>query len=230
MKVAICNTKTNTYSDIEFFIKKSQISEYEKIYIDRFDNSANLLSNIKSGEYYDILFLYCTQKNDSVCIIGNKIRNELDNQEISIVYITDYKIDSLYLIDSRPIKLLTEPISYNDISNVFAVFHKIKGNKMHYFKVKNNNDIRFIPYKDILYFTSNARKISVITNKDKYTCYGKISKLNIIPGFIKVHKSFFVNLNYLKEYSYKSIKMTNNDDIPISQSLRPRVKTIIENL
>ena len=101
---------------------------------------------------------------------------------------------------------------------------------MHYFKVKNNNDIKFIPYKDILYFTSNARKISVITNKDKYTCYGKINELNNITGFIKVHKSFLVNLNYLKEYSYKSLKMTNNDNIPISQSLRPYVKTLIEKL
>lgn len=230
MKLAVYKEKSKNFSDIEFLINNCQISEYEKIYIDSFDNGEALISNIKSGEYYDIVFLYCTYGYNNGYIIGNKIRNELNNQNISIVYVTNYEIDSSKLIDSRPIKLLTEPISNDDISEVFAVFHKINGNKKHCFKVKNNCDIKFIPYSDILYFMSTSRKISVVTKNSKYECYGKINELNNVIGFIKVHKSFLINLNYVKEYNYKSIKMLNNEYIPISQSLRTKVKAIMENL
>lgn len=230
MKIAICDTKIKECSDIEDFINKYKLSEYEKIYIDRYNNGNELLSSIKSGEYYDLIFIYCRYKSDNGSIIGNTIRNELDNQNISIVYISDYKMDYSKLIDSRPIKLLIEPLTQDDISEVFTVLSKIRENKEIYYKVKNGNDIKFIPYKDILYFTSTARKISAITNKEIYTCYGKIKQINNIGGFIKVHKSFLINLNYVKEYNYKSLKMENDDEIPISQSLRPIVKSIMENL
>ncbi|MDO5389227.1 MAG: LytTR family DNA-binding domain-containing protein [Clostridia bacterium] len=173
MKLAVYKEKSKNFSDIEFLINNCQISEYEKIYIDSFDNGEALISNIKSGEYYDIVFLYCT-----------------------------YGYDNGYII----------------------------GNKKHCFKVKNNCDIKFIPYSDILYFMSTSRKISVVTKNSNYECYGKINELNNVIGFIKVHKSFLINLNYVKEYNYKSIKMLNNEYIPISQSLRTKVKTIMENL
>lgn len=230
MKIAVYGKKLNKYSDLEKYINKCSISEYERVYIDRFNSGNDLLANIRSGEFYDLVFIYCSHEYDDGSIIGNKIRNELDNQYINIVYITDHKIDYLKLIDSRPIKLLTEPVTQNDIANVFSVLHKIRENKAHCFKVKNGSDIKFIPYKDILYFTSTAKKISIITNKEIYSCYGKIRDLDNIAGFIKVHQSFMVNLNYIKEYNYKSLKMTNNDDIPISQSMRPVVRAVIENL
>lgn len=230
MKIAICNTKVKECSDLECFINKCSVLENEKIYIDRFSIGDDLLSNIKSGEFYDLVFIYCSCGYDNGSVIGDIIRNELDNQNISIVYISDHKIETSKLIDSRPIKLLIEPITENDIIDIFAVLSKIRGNTTNCFKLKNGNDIKFIPYKDILYFASVARKILVITNKGKYSCYGKIMELKDITGFIKVHKSFLINLNYIKEYNYKTLKMENNDEIPISQSLRPSVKNIIENL
>lgn len=230
MKIAIYNRELSKKFDVGNIINKYSISEYEKVYIDRFNSGRELLSNIKSGEFYDLLFIYCNYGCDNGNIIGNEIRNELDNQNINIVYITNYKIDSSKLIDSRPIKLLTEPVTYEDIASVFIILHKLREDKENCFKVKNGNDIKFIPYKDIIYFTSTAKKISIITNKDIYTCYGKIRDLENIVGFIKVHQSFLININYIKEYTYKSLKMINNDDIPISQSLRPAVKTKMESL
>lgn len=230
MKIAIFSTKITECSDLESFINKCSILENEKIYIDRFNIGDELLSNIRSGELYDLVFIYCSCGYDNGSIIGDIIRNELDNQNVSIVYISDYKIETSKLIDSRPIKLLIKPITENDISDIFSVLSKIRRNKADCFKLKNGNDIKFILYKDILYFASIGRKILVITNKGKYSCYGKIMELNDIAGFIKVHKSFLINLNYIKEYNYKTLKMENNDEIPISQSLRPSVKSIIENL
>lgn len=230
MKVAIFDVKTNKCSDIEHFVNKCSISEYERIYIDKFDSVIKLLANLKSGEFYDLLFIYCRYECNNEKVIGDIIRNELDNQNINIVYISDYKIDASKLIDSRPIKLLTEPISQDNILDVFSTLRKIRGNKEYYFKVKNGKNIKFVSYRNIIYFASTARKISVITNKEKYICYGKIKDLNMISGFIKVHKSFLINLNYIKEYNYKSLKMVNNDYIPISQSLRPSIKNIIDNL
>ncbi len=230
MNVAICNAKPEKCSKLEGFINMCSLAEYEKIYVDKFNFGDELLLNIESGEYYDLVFIYCRQQYNDGSDIGNVIRNELDNQNINIVYISDYKIDASKLIDSRPIKLLIEPITKENILDVFNILHKIRSNSVHLCKIKNGNYIRFIPYKDILYFVSKCRQISAVTNKDKYTFYGKIKDLDNINGFIKVHKSFLINLNYVNEYRYKSIIMKNNDEIPISQSCRPSVRSIIENL
>ncbi|MDO4302256.1 MAG: LytTR family DNA-binding domain-containing protein, partial [Clostridia bacterium] len=214
LNIAICSGKKSNCSDIEYFINKYALSEHIYIAVDKYCSNTDLILNIKSGEKYDLIFLNQDIDSEDASITGNYIRNELNNQSIGIVYISAHTENIFKLFASRPIDFIQLPVTEEKIFNVFKPFEKIRNNDNMYFKIKNGSDIQLILYKDILYITSKCRKLLVVTNKGKYTCYSKISELENIKGFAMVHKSFLVNLSYIKEYNYKSIELVNGEIIP----------------
>lgn len=232
VNISIYDKKIHGNSNIESFLKNYAVLNNEKLFIDKFDEGSDLILNMKSGAEYNLIFIYCRKSDgeDYGFNLGNKIREELNNQSVSIVYIEDYQIKACNLIESRPLKLITEPIKKSDIFEALALYEKIHCNCKMFYKVKNNNDISFVLLRNILYVSSIKRKLTLVAYNKIYSCYGKISDLANISGFVQVHKSFIINVNHIKKYNYKSVIMANGETIPISQSLRPKVKSIIDNL
>ena len=67
-----------------------------------------------------------------------------------------------------------------------------------------------IPYGKILYLRSDRRKLCVTTLEETYEFYGKLEEMEEkLPAnqFLKIHKSYLVNTNYIKESSYEQITM-----------------------
>lgn len=230
LKIAICAANISICNEIEGFIQKYSVTNHTYIYIDKLYSKSELIENMVSGEEYDLVFLYYHPKSDDTSITGNYIRNELNNQLVSIVYVSESDNDTIKLFSSQPLDFIKLPVTEEKISDVFKSFEKIRNNSKLYLKIKNGINTHFIPYKDILYITSRLRQLIIVTSKENYICYGKISELDNINGFIKVHKSFIINSYFIKDYNYKSIELTNGAVIPISQSLRPKIKKIIEHL
>lgn len=224
LKIAICASNISICNDIENFIEKYSITNNTYIYIDKIYNKNELIENIISGEEYDLLFLYYHPKLDDTSILGNYIRKELNNQSVSIVYVSEVVNDTIKLFSSQPLDFIQLPVTEEKIFNIFNSLENIRNDNKLYLKIKNGINTHFIPYKDILYITSQSRQLIIVTEKENHICYGKISELNKINGFVKVHKSFIINLNYIRNYNYKSIELTNGAIIPISQSLRPQIK------
>lgn len=229
--IAICDDDLNTCSDIEKFILLYGKINNIDIWVNKFSKGCNLIKSIVIGEEYDIIFLdikiYPYEFGSD---IGNYIRNELNNQIVSIVYISSHTNYAMKLFASRPLDFLEKPVTEEKIEHIFNIFSKIKNTTDISFEIKNNKNVKRILYKNIIYFTSKARKLFVVTNEETFSCYRKLDDLNNIHGFIKIHKSFIININYVKEYRYKSIIMTNGDILPISQPYRTNMKLVIENL
>ncbi len=230
LKIAIYAANISICNDIENYIQKYSVTNHTYIYIDKLYSRSELIKNMESGEEYDLVFLYFHSKSEDTSIIGNYIRKELNNQLVSIVYVSESAENSIKLFSSQPLDFIKLPVTKEKIFDIFKSFEKIRNNSNLYLKIKNGINTHFVPYKDILYITSQSRQLIVVTAKENYICYGKISELNNINGFIKVHKSFIINLYFIKNYNYKSIELTNGTVIPISQSLRPQIKKVIEDL
>jgi len=88
--------------------------------------------------------------------------------------------------------------------------------------VRVNKKLVRVPFTDILYFENAGDYISMVTRSGKYLIYGTIKslaqRLNH-PRLIKVHRSFIINLDYIKDIDDTSL-VIDEKMIPISRAHR----------
>lgn len=86
--------------------------------------------------------------------------------------------------------------------------------------VKVDRKLVRVPFDEVLYFENAGDYISVVTTTDKYLIYGTIKSLDqrlAYPRFIKVHRSYIINLDYVKDIEDSSL-IISDKVIPISRA------------
>lgn len=94
-----------------------------------------------------------------------------------------------------------------------------------HFFIKCNNQIEKVYYADLVYAEAMLNYVMLYTNSNKMMVYVTIKSLEEqLPAdiFIKVHKSFIVNVNKIKSIEGNILDI-GNEKITISQSLREKV-------
>ena len=82
-----------------------------------------------------------------------------------------------------------------------------------------------VPLRDILYFESNKRKISIVTEKEIFTEYEKLNEIEkslkeCKISFLRVHQSYLVNYRHVETQAYDYVMMDNGKRISISEDRR----------
>lgn len=98
-------------------------------------------------------------------------------------------------------------------------------NKADHFFIKCNNQIEKIFYSDLVYAEAMLNYVMLHTNSKKMMVYVTIKSLEEqLPSdtFIKVHKSFIVNISKIKSIEGNILDI-GNEKITISQNLREKV-------
>lgn len=87
------------------------------------------------------------------------------------------------------------------------------------FKIQVNGEIIDISIEDILYVESQLHTVTLVVQRDRlgkqlkeYTCYAAIGELEqqlASLGFLRVHKSYLVNMKHIKKYQCREIQLKN---------------------
>lgn len=181
----------------------------------------DVLTGIKAIEMHtpDIVFLDIEMPNYS----GFKLIEHYVDQEVTfeIIITTGIEKHALRAFNAAAIAYLLKPISINALTIAIDKVKKTKSNK--HFPKKNtasnaiinkksgrislpaNNMVLFLDLKEIFYLKSEGRHTHiyfedntfVTTNYNLKDC----EKLLENTTFLRVHRSYIVNLSYLKRYS-----------------------------
>ncbi len=128
--------------------------------------------------------------------------------------------------------LFAQPSAYiRDTGNereILAVLRQLEQQslsvqKKHYFCFKLEGEYLRIPFEDISYFESNAKKVTLHQAKrDK--CYFFTAKLDDIfmqvsPDFVRCHQSYLVNMQMIRSLDIKNhlFRLHSNEEIMISR-------------
>ncbi len=226
-KVAICDDDSNVRVKIKEYVEKYFLTVSDNFEVFMYDDGARIIEAMHQEKNYDLIFLDIEMDELDGVRVGTIIRDTFNDQSVDISYISSEKRHAIELFESRPINFLIKPLSYDDISGVIKKSMFLSRNGNDYFDFKINTSSFRVLVKDILYFVSRGRKITVETRLESYEFYGKISDVHFKLmdfDFMLIHKSHLVNYIHVKEFKYDQLTMANNKILSISQNYRNAVK------
>ncbi|MCL2718047.1 MAG: LytTR family DNA-binding domain-containing protein [Lachnospiraceae bacterium] len=230
--IAICDDENKIAAELERDLLKIFGKLNLKCEIDVYFTGKELCEKMKTGSYYDLIFLDIEfGKNESSGVdIGRQIREAHNNNMVSIIYISWYMKYSMQLFDIRPLNFLIKPLDYPRIENAVLTYLKVAELWSSEFTYKIGYDIFKVHIKDIIYLESNDRKLILhLSNGKKEEFYGSLNKIYQEQlkrfDFLFIHAKYVVNYDYVAVIKYNELILTHdNRTLPISQPKRKEIK------
>lgn len=238
MEIAICDDVKLNSQEIEAQINTLNVAD--NIYT--FSDIGAFLSSINNGKRYDIVFMdikwdskkdeaqFCDSQQDANITepqdaVGIDIAAKLYRlcPQTKVVYVTGYVELSQYILfnKSNLCGFLTKPV---DIKLLQAVLQKaaseLSHEAQHFLELKQKGSIVYIPTRKILFVESKGHTVNVHTTDESITSYMRLEGvMQQLPAeFFRCHKSFIVNMRWVRRFLTNEILLKNDSKVPVSRA------------
>lgn len=229
LRVAICDDDIKFCSYLEKELSILGMRNGIPMESDQFYCGEILYRRLCEGSQYDVILLDIELNGMNGVEVGKRIRTELMNDTVQIVYISAIQSYAMELFDIRPFNFLIKPIGLEKLQEVIINVCRVLEKTNQLFEYQIGHAVHKIPLIDILYFESEEKKVKIISKKTSVGFYAKLQniqkQLNDY-GFISIHKSYLVNYQHIIRFEYDKVTMSNEDILPISQRNRKQVRKI----
>lgn len=230
---AICDDERITCSELEKILLQYGKNSNIDFEVDIFYSGEKLCEYLISDNYYDLIFLDIQLGTIDGIEVGDYIRNKLEDENTLIVYVSSQEQYAMKLFQIGTFEFIIKPISATLVEKVLYRAMKKINSVNQFFDYSIGKNYYRVKLSEIILFQSNLRKVQIVTLNNKIEFYGKLQEIvNRLPEniFMRVHNSFLININQVREYSYESIRMINGEDICISKQFRKSVRNKILNI
>lgn len=215
IKIVVCDDEKDYLQILEFKLNK-QLDAFNDEYEIRAFNNLNDLKEHLENENCDILFLdIMVNETNSV---DWSIEN-VKNKNIQIVFMTAFPDEAYLLSESRfcyyIIKpRLTDEMLKSALSKALLNITK-KDTNLTTIKIGHNNYT--INFQDVLYIESLNNSLKLHLTKGEMVFYSTLKDFqqNLPMNFLKVHKSYIVNMNHITGFKPHKFTIDNGVEIPI---------------
>ncbi len=134
--------------------------------------------------------------------------------------------------DVQPFQFLDKPIEYQEfVATLEKALNHVR-NDMEMISFFHNRKHCWLKIGDIIYLESNKRMVTAVAVSGCFDFYEKMESLEQYLAdrqqrFLRIHKSFLINANHIKELAYSSVIMSNGVELTIS---RDKKKYTFENI
>lgn len=226
LRIGICDDEKGTCASLEDMLYEYGKGQGIKLDISVWYTGESLCDYLCKKNTIDILFLDIELISTNGIKVGNFIRDELDNIETSIIYISSKSSYAMNLFRIQPLDFLIKPLVKEKIEDVMERSLKIYERKNQLFEYYSQGYNYKVPFKDIIYFYSQNKKINIVLKDKEMQFNGKLKNIvDLVPhNFLLIHQSYLINLDFILECSYEIVKMKNGDLLSISQPYRKVVR------
>lgn len=226
LRIGICDDDENFLKELERELSKYADGKDIMAEIELFAEASLLLAALEKRGLFDILFLDIELKQGTGIEVGKKIRSDLKNEVMQIVFVSSREQYAMQLFELRPMNFLIKPVGSKKAAYIMDEYNRLFGFESRFFTYKKRKQEYKVNEQCIIYFQSQGKKIKILTQDGAREFYGKLSDISagLNPHlFCQVHKSFLVNSRYVLEFRAREVEMVNHEIIPISQSMRKEV-------
>lgn len=230
LHIGICDDSKEVCAELEDILW--EYAQKKKIQMDVlvWYTGEGLCRYLKDQEHFlDILFLDIELISTDGIKVGKYIREELDNLETDIVYISGKSSYAMELFQVQPLDFLVKPLDKNKIHRVIECKMRLEEKRKGIFEYFVSGYYFKVKYREILYFSSQNKKIRLVLQNEQKEFNGKLKEVakKVPESFIQIHQSYIINFDHISECTYESVRMCNGEVLPISQSYRKLVRAQI---
>ena len=230
--IAICDDERGVCGTMETALIDILTRLNIKYEIDVYSSGEKLCNEMDAGASYDLIFLdiELTGDTQSGIDVGKRIRGAMDNNAVSIVFMSWEAKYSLQLFDISPLNFLIKPLDANKIENVVRRYLKVANIWSGNFSYKIGHRACYAAIKDIIYMESSGRKIIIhMTDNRKEIFYGGLKEIYREQlkkhDFLLIHNAYAVNYLFVQSFKYEELTLKELDLVlPISQTRRKDVR------
>ena len=228
IKVAYCDDEVSALNEIRVLLDRYSAEHNQEIGLVAFRSPLELLAEIENGMRPDILFLDVIMPGESGINVAKEIRRYDDI--VKIIFLTssaEYAVESYtvgaYFYQIKPIceekffPLMDAVISECDKGQQSSLILRCRSGitrvcleKLEYCEVVG---------RTLLFYMENGKVLESSGSLDELC-----AKLEQHDNFLRPHRSFLVNMEYIRNISYKSITMDNSVEIPIPHGKCSEIK------
>jgi DNA-binding LytR/AlgR family response regulator len=233
MQIAVCDDDKSICSQLENMIETYLLTNNIRGHIDVFYSAESLQSFMKQEKSYDILFLDIEMEGMNGVELGHFLRDEMENNQTEIIYISWESSYAMDLFKIRPMDFIIKPLTQDNIYTVLERTFKLLNRNDDYFTYSLKGDIGRVKINDIVYFSSNGRKICVHTINENIEFYGKLDEVMTkvdMNFFWRIHKSCLINYFQSKKFEYTQVMMNDGSKLSISQKYRVDIRNKQKNV
>jgi len=192
-----------------------------------FQNATELLASME-GRDYDLLLLDMLMPGVNGMQAAREIRGH--NSQIEIVFLTsspEYAVES-YSVRAHYylLKPATEEKLFPILDRLITDFKRPEDA----LRIKTQSSVFSLPYGKIEYIEVSAKKLHFyLTDGGKREVSGSLADFERAllkrPGFIKVHRSYLINLQWVQELLQGELVTVTGRRVPVARTAYPQVRT-----
>lgn len=230
IKVAFCDDDMSVVDELKGLLNQYRTRRRREIEYAAFYSSLELLAEIEKGVRYDILFLDVILPNENGIDIAKEIRQY--DSVVKIIFLTsssEFAVQSYtvgaYFYQMKPIweenffRLMDSAVSACRKEQQYSLVLRCKSGI-------TRIDLDRLEYCEVigrtLLFHMEGGKVLEGTGSMDDLC-GQLSQYEY---FIRLHRSFLINMEYIHKISYKAVTMENMAEIPIPHGKCSEIKNL----
>lgn len=229
MRIAICDDEEKIIEEVIGYLQDLEQKTESRMELQSFLSAEDLLYEIEEMAPYDIVFLDIEIGTSNGISVAENIKKRYPTT--LIIFMTGFHQYVYEVFDVQPCGFLRKPLKREEFEHVFekameqcdtrpALEYNSKG---HFYRV-------FL--KDIWFITSEKRQIILMLKDGEERYYGKMDEVEktlagMSNNFWRISQSVIINTRYLKEISYHTVTLENDEDqwtFNISQSYRVNIR------
>ena len=224
MRAAICDDQPQALEELKNLLLR--IPAVKKVHA--YSDMENFWAALQAGTCYDVVFMDIDWRQEETGIDFAEKLYKL-SPYTKLIYVTAYTLD--YVEDAllSHVNLsgfLKKPVSLEQLErNVEKVREEqsvSKGKVLIYYQGSH----MAVPFRDIFYLESRLHKTSIILKNLEYVCSEKLESLRerLDDRFLKCHKSYLVNMQYIREFRGREIVLEDGRTVPVSKARAKEAK------
>lgn len=232
MKIIICDDCVKDLQYLEKLLEKySATAVGVRLEVEGYSDACSLYDRISRGNLADVYILDMIMSEKSGIEIGSLIR-KMGGKGV-IIYVTTSADFALEAYEVHAARYLLKPVSEEHFFEAmdFALsYNKAENNAL--FSIKTKDGTVSVPYSKIEYIENYSRTLNVFLENREHIRSIFIRKsfdeeIREIAGdrsFLRIHKSFLINMNHVKRLGQGDVIMESGRQIPVSKTRAAEVK------
>lgn len=214
LKIAIC--------DDDLLYGHHTLDEVKQILeINHVEHSLSLFQSGKhllGAGFFDMIILDIEMDGLSGIETAEKLREE--NHSSRIIFLTSHKKYVFSAFDVSATHYLLKPLDTQKLEKaLMKIAKELTAETQYCYTVKCGTQVHRVPFAQIMYVEIFGRNIILYTTQEVLTFNGRLEELEkVFPKqFFRCHKSYLVNLSFVRKYDKELALLQNKKTVPIAR-------------